>query len=262
MVRARELTILLDPGHGASDYAPKGTFQRPLMSLSATGQLSVVCGRQRNELDGSCHPIPDNLADYCTKYYREDFGNQQIANICKERLEFAGHKVFLTRDPNQDVSPRVYLSTLPGVLDGVGPIKRRVWGGQTWTQHYSRLIKADILIAIHTNAGKSTGCAAFYNDPPGKILGECITKELYEALNLHIRRVDKHGYIELCNNAAGRTCLIECAFHDNPQDLAILTSQEGITKIGECLAKGIDKFAADIGLIPSSCLALHSGSCI
>lgn len=227
----KHYTILLDPGHGASNYSPKGHFQRPLMALKDEKAL-IICGRKRHKFD----KLPN--------YYREDTGTLEITRHCANRLRNLGHSVFITRDLDNDANARLILRER---MRG-NAWKRKVWPANKWIREYAKDIKSDIFVSIHTNGGKGTGCSAFYadNEDKGKTLGQNILKQLHTQLDLHIRRNKKHRYLMLRKNSGGHACLIECAFHDHPKDLALLISSKKTRTIGYCVAQGIDSYISDL----------------
>jgi N-acetylmuramoyl-L-alanine amidase len=223
-----ECCVLLDPGHGASNFFPKGKFRRPLMTLGLGSQKAeIVCGPRRN------------LYDKVLGYYREDLGTLKIAAATQKYLEEAGFKVYLTRDLDDDVNAPLSLRKRLRIPK----YKRILWSNSRWIKNYAKTVKSNIFVAIHTNAGGGTGFSSFYHTRRGEELGKYMLQELNESLGLPIRRNSKHSYSVIKNNSGNNSCLIECGFHDNPKDLKILLSDEGINTIGESLSKGINFFA-------------------
>lgn len=220
--------VLLDPGHGADNYLPKGKFKRPLISLdSSKDKIRFISGSNRSIYDG------------IFGYYREDLGTLKLAAKTKKYLEEIGFKVYTTRDIEEDVNASISIRKFLNIPR----YKRVLWSNTKWIKEYAREIKSDIFVSIHTNAGKGSGFSSFYYKEAGKELGQYILEELNKSLKLPIRRNEQHGYSILKNNSNNRSCLVECGFHDNPEDLKILLSQKGIDTIGQSIANGINSFA-------------------
>jgi N-acetylmuramoyl-L-alanine amidase len=214
--------IVLDPGHGLDD---KGNYQRPLIDCTS-GKAIIVAD--------SMKPHPN---DHSPNFYREDFGTLEIAKETKKALEALGHKVLLTRNDNRQAS--AYLGDLSG-----NEWKKKFWQSWKWTVEYTKQSKADMFISIHTNAGRGTGCSAFWANPPhGLTLCQNICGEINKQLNLKIRKIDQHRYLILRDVCNSRAVLVECLFHDNYDDIKLLLNQQGIQKMAKALATGINSHA-------------------
>lgn len=221
--------ILLDPGHGATDFKPKGKFSRPLMTLENAGtSVKQICGAARHEKDSS------------VDCYREDLGTQLIAKSCSDKLIKLGiQDVYLTRTPEYDVNPNVYLAEKLGS----NAFQRLTWGRSTWIRKYAKLINSNISIAIHTNAGGGRGCTAFYASNSGRDLADFILKRISNRLNIPNRGSKMYRYGVLLGHSSNNTCLVECAFHDNPIELGMLLNPICIEKFGSAIAEGIYDFS-------------------
>jgi len=228
--------VLLDPGHGATDYAPKGRYKRPLLTLR-DGKVIKVEGGRRHEMDG--HPL----------YYREDLGTLRIAKACLNHLRRINCEAHLTRNLGDTVDARHYLMSKLGGSSW----KKKFWSADKWVRAYANFLKSDIFVSIHTNAGGGRGIAGFYRTPEGEKLTRCIAQSLDNSFeneqDLDIRRTAFHKYTRLRGHSYGRTCLIECCFHDNPHDLRLLLNPYSIDDMGEAIAEGIYKYAKSAYLI-------------
>ncbi len=214
--------IVLAPGHGLNK---EGKYSRPLIDCR-DGGAKIINVFTPHELDG----VQD--------VYREDFGTLAIAKATQEFLEDLGHEVWLTREDNKNAA--LYLANQANANQW----KRNNWAKWKWVRKFTAKKKADAFIAIHTNAtktGRGKGCAAFWAENNGRDLAEDITNEIHNQLELKIRRIARHKYAVLKGHPQGRTCLIECLFHDNPSEVAMLLNEKGIRSMGKALATGINK---------------------
>lgn len=212
--------IILDPGHGLDE---KGQYQRPLIDCTS-GQAIIVAD--------SMKPHPN---DNKKNFYREDFGTLDIARAVKTELETSGHQVFLTRNDNRNVA--LFMSEKSD-----SEWKKKYWQSWKWTQEFTKEKKADLFLSIHTNAGKGTGCSAFWANPPhGLTLCQDLCGEINKQLGLKIRKIDQHRYLILRDICCGRAVLLECLFHDNYNDIKLLLNEQGILAMGKAIASGIVK---------------------
>jgi N-acetylmuramoyl-L-alanine amidase len=214
--------IVLDPGHGKNI---QGKFSRPVMTIK-NSKVIQVCGGAPSKFDGQ----PD--------YYREDFGTLNIALACEEHLKSLGHTVLLTRRDERSCDR--YLAEL------LGGNKWMIenWGGWRWVQELAKRNNSDGLVSIHTNAnvGKASGTTAFWCTNKGIPWTETITKKFCEETGLRYRGVQNKKFMVLRDTSHSNTCLLECCFHDNLDDLKLLLSSDGTDRIGVAIANGIHKF--------------------
>jgi N-acetylmuramoyl-L-alanine amidase len=214
--------IVLDPGHGLRE---NGQFGRPLMDC--TGNKAIV-------IKNSMCPHPD---DYSPNFYREDFGTLAIAKSIAEKLEICGHKVYLTRTDKYNA--KTYISKSSN-----NEWKKKYWKSWKWIRDFTAKKQADIFVSIHTNAGGGTGTSCFWaSSPHGVNLANILTQKINNQLRLRVRRIDKHRYLILRQTCNGRAVLLECLFHDNINDIKLLLTQQGIDKMGEAVASGINNYS-------------------
>ena len=214
--------IILDPGHGLNR---KGKFGRPLMDCTKNKAIVVP---------NSMYPH-DN--DYNLNFYREDLGTLVIAKRTAVELESRGHKVYLTRQNENNAG--IYLSSLSD-----NEWKKKHWKTWKWIQDFTTKKNADIFISIHTNAGRGTGTSCFWASiPNGVDLSNSLTKEINSQLGLKVRKIAKHRYLVLRQTCNGRAVLLECLFHDNIKDIRLLLTVEGLNSMALALADGIDKYS-------------------
>lgn len=111
--------------------------------------------------------------------------------------------------------------------------------------------KADAYIALHLNAGRGRYGATFYDyrSKAGPVLAECIALALKDAFAFPVK-VEPTGQtgclyprpfpcISGVYDGTPVACLVEPLFVDHPEHQAILTSPDGLQRIGIALAEGI-----------------------
>jgi N-acetylmuramoyl-L-alanine amidase len=214
--------IVLDPGHGLDET---GFYQRPL--IDCTSGKAII--------------IPDSMGphpkDNTSGFYREDFGTLALSKAVELELENMGHTVFLTRGDNRSVA--LFMGE-----HSDSEWKKKYWQSWKWTYEFTKEKKADIFVSIHTNAGRGTGCSAFWANPPhGVTLCQDICNEIKKQLGLKIRKIDQHRYLILRDICNGRAVLVECLFHDNYEDLKLILDQQGINTMAKAIAAGISNHA-------------------
>lgn len=212
--------IVLDPGHGFG--AVKQRYGRPLMTLR--NGKAVIADASNAEDD----------RDHAPGFYREDHGTLLIAMAAAKELDALGYEVHATRANR--FNARKYLSEK---LDGDAWQKKN-WKSWRWIRKLTSNVEADAFVSIHTNAGGGSGVSAFYAAGPGKILATHICEEISNEFNLDVRRVGLHRYLILRDVCKGHTCLVECAFHDHPDDLALLLAEGNLDRFGKAIARGVD----------------------
>lgn len=215
--------VLIDPGHGFN--AKTKLFQRPLMLLEK-GKTSIASSS-----------LEEDDRDFLPNYYREDNMTLLIAMETIKALSDLGYKTYSTRADKYDCTHH-----LSETLETSTSWKRSNWKSWQWIKEAGLVYKPDAFVSIHTNAAKGSGVSCFYErEYLGRPFAENIAKFVAEAMGSHIRRLDIHRYMILRDMAKGNACLVECGFHDNPKELALLLDPKIRQKIGEGIAKGIDK---------------------
>jgi N-acetylmuramoyl-L-alanine amidase len=192
--------------------------------MTDTGVVKQISGGKRHSLDGH------------EGFYREDLGTVQIAKEAARKLGRLGYPVHMTRHPVIDTNAKCYLR------DVMKPTRwqRAHWSQSTYIRKYAKSLGGDMLVSIHTNGGGGTGCSGFYITPGGEALSETILANLNERLGLRIRRNKRKRYSVL--KGVPVACLIECAFHDHPIDLAMLLSPVGRAHMGLSIAEAVDEY--------------------
>ena len=210
--------IIIDPGHGKDR---QGRWKRPLMCLTPDGR--ILRGKRR--VEGA-------------RYYREDLGTLEIANGAREALGTLNYRPILTR--TDQYASNLYLGGLYPDFKSFGPIKA--------TKELMRAKKADCLVSIHTNAGGGTGIACFWDGPNGEHLAEALAEDVAFEMDLSIRKIKKNKkYGVLKKLGEVDRCLIECGFHDNPRDLAVLTEPGKLHQIGLAIGHAVAKHFETLG---------------
>lgn len=216
--------IIIDPGHGFNEEKQK--YERPLM---------VLDGNEVKIADKTCE---EDDRDHANNYYREDHMTLLIAMDTCKTLDELGYEVHCTRSDKMDCTYH-----LSNTLKNVNSWKLNNWKEWQWVKEAGKQYKPDAFVSIHTNAGGGTGITGLYEtENPGKKLAKSITKEIKEVTGLKIRRIDKHRYMILREMANGNAVLVECGFHDNPHDLAILLNSTKRKEISKAIAIGIHKY--------------------
>ncbi|TCT14998.1 N-acetylmuramoyl-L-alanine amidase [Natranaerovirga pectinivora] len=122
----------------------------------------------------------------------------------------------------------------------------------------------DLLISVHTNAignvsqTNVSGTEIIYSvkHPNDKVIAETMMKTIAEHLGVRTRRVfsrkldsstnerpiDWYGILRNSVTETTHSFIIEGAFHDNPNDLKILTEEDGHKKYAEAIKKAIVAF--------------------
>lgn len=141
-----------------------------------------------------------------------------------DRLRQAGATVILTRENDSTVSltERVNLATAAN---------------------------AGIFVSIHTNAHTNTaigGTETFFFQhntfaPASRLLAEYIQRELVRGLGLLDRRV-KHGNFHVIREATMPSVLVELAFTSNPQEEALMRTNDFRQNSADAIFRGIDAY--------------------
>jgi len=215
--------ILLDPGHGWSER--KQSYERPLMR------------RVDDDIVLNVGSFTEKQRVLKANEYREDFGTLAIATATKFFLERAGKKVYLTR--KDQLNAASFLSKELGATRW----QKRFWKSWQWIVKARKTFNCDTIVSIHTNAGGGSGIKAFYRKSgivdrsPSELLSGDIYTEVHKASKLPTRGVERRRFALL--KQAPQGCLIECGFHDSPDDIQILLDPEGLRLIGLGIARGI-----------------------
>lgn len=106
----------------------------------------------------------------------------------------------------------------------------------------------DLALDIHNNAGGGNGAEVYhtYNGGKGKTLAENILTEIV-AIGQNSRgtktKLNESGkdYYGFIRSIAAPSVIVECAFLDNKDDLAIIDTEEDQTKMGYAIARGVLK---------------------
>lgn len=109
--------------------------------------------------------------------------------------------------------------------------------------------KAKYCVSIHSDAGGGHGVTCFKGGKISYQLGQYLLDEIKDILPLthptpinHYKDKNGHRYLGIIRRTIMPTCLIECGFHDNKEDMKILGTPDGRGEIGRALARGIVKF--------------------
>ncbi len=110
-------------------------------------------------------------------------------------------------------------------------------------------INGDVVIEIHINDGKQSGIEGWYkaDSDKSKLLTQKLVDNVSQKLNWPKQGVKSEyehpfGSLAFLHNTMAISSLIECGYMDNPSDLKILTSQDGIIKIANGIVDGILDF--------------------
>lgn len=218
--------ILLDPGHGWDETIEE--YRRPLMALRNGEAIEVASTKE-------------DPREFAAGFYREDHGTLGIAMFAMKALADMGYEVYCTRSDYRNATAHLK-ETIKATDWQKSQWKSKSW---EWIKAAIRHYKADAFVSIHTNASKGSGVAGFYSDTisavKGKDLTEDIASEISSEFGLRVRRIAKKNYAILKDACEGSACLIECAFHDNPDELALLLDHKNLERFGQAIARGVDK---------------------
>jgi N-acetylmuramoyl-L-alanine amidase len=215
--------IILDPGHGLSE---DGVYSRPLIDCRAGGAKTV---------NKFTHCDLDGVQDV----YREDHGTLLIANETQKVLQRLGYNCLVTRGDKRNAA--LYLAE---IMNGT-QWQKTFWKSWKWVQQFALKSKSELFVSIHTNAGGASGCVGFWCEPQGAKLCESICDEISDSLGIKVRKIAQHRYSVLRGHSNGLSILLECLFHDNVDDIKLILTPEGIEKLANAIAIGIDKFCRE-----------------
>ena len=160
--------------------------------------------------------------------YIEAYGAWDIAEACKHHLEElwgSECRVILSRDNAHSLKPhRDYLRREIKALNDAN---------------------CDIAIAIHTDAGGGRGITCFKGGAQSQVLGQALLDAFDDANLLPLRQdhpiyhYKGPRYLGVIRCTKMPTVLIECGFHDHPQDMQLIGTPAGRRAVGYTLARGI-----------------------
>ncbi len=194
-------------------------------------------------LDPAAH-WPDNIG---LGGYSERNSAWDIANACRALLEHSYSdkcRAVMTRANKGDLQQRY-----PGYLNE--EVRRINASG------------ADYSLSIHTDASSNPsarGVTCFKGGPLSEAFGNKLLAAIaarFTDAELPLRRataIDHYNgrnYLAVMRRTTMPTALIECGFHSNEQDMALLSTPDGRERIGRALADGIaDHFGWEAGVPP------------
>lgn len=155
--------------------------------------------------------------------------NLEIAKKLQVLLETGGATVFVSR----------------GEDEALGESKRK---DMKERKAIAEEAEADILISIHQNAFPQAGAKGaqvfYYNgSESGKKLSECIQSRLISDLDTSNQRQAKANTdYYILKNITVPTALVECGFLSNPNEEALLNSEEYQQKVAWSIYLGIEDY--------------------
>ncbi len=148
--------------------------------------------------------------------------NLSISNHLKEYLELSGFRVEMTRDDDNIMGDR----NLP-------TLKERLRDDMRKRLDLYNSEQIDYVISIHQNKfteSKYSGAQVFYspNDERSEVLADYMRKSITGFLQPeNTREITKAGSnIYLLNNCSNPCILVECGFLSNPEETALLKTEE------------------------------------
>jgi len=105
-------------------------------------------------------------------------------------------------------------------------------------------INSTLFVSIHHNASKIVSANGFEiiyytNSNDGKILSNIILNELEKNINLNNRGLKERSNLYVLKNTKMPSCLIECGFMSNKNELKYLLNPENQIKISNSITNGI-----------------------
>ena len=192
----------------------------------------LVLKNKRITLDPG-HGGNDSGAIGPTGYYEKDATLDISLNVA-EMLKRAGAKVYITRRDDRDVAPQP--------ATDVEELQARVNVG-----NYSN---SDIFVSVHidsftsASAGGTTGYYYVNGSDASRRLADYIKKGIVTNIGTFDRGTKTSNFYVVKNTAMPAT-LIEVAFISNPEEEAILKSDEGQKEIAQGIFSGIVKFFSE-----------------
>ncbi len=155
----------------------------------------------------------------------------EISKKLKEIFEENGLTVLLTRETDDDLCDDEFIKR-EDMLKRVNMINRS---------------NATLALSIHLNRfsiAKYRGAQVFYNDnhPQNSILADMVQKSLGFYLGNTDRKIVKRDNIFLLNKVSIPCCIIECGFMSNPEEFALLQSENYQYKIANSLLYAVQDY--------------------
>lgn len=160
--------------------------------------------------------------------------NLSISLKLKELLEERGYDIILTREgdyglyeENSENKKMQDMKTRTEIIDHAAPV---------------------LTVSIHQNSYSDLsvkGPQVFYykDSKEGKVLAEDIQKSLNTGLAVaRPRQVKGNSSYYLLRNSKGTLVIVECGFLTNPQEAALLQTEEYQKKVAGCIARGIENY--------------------
>ncbi|MGN0483195.1 MAG: N-acetylmuramoyl-L-alanine amidase CwlD, partial [Lachnospiraceae bacterium] len=157
--------------------------------------------------------------------------NLSIAKKLKEDLEKEKYTVIMTREDDNGLYDENATS------HKVQDLQRRCKKIED--------AKGALLVSVHQNsypAESVKGAQVFYHGQSsgGKELAECLQKELIETLDKENKRQAKaNESYYILKKTSIPAVIVECGFLSNPQEAALLSSEEYQKKVAEAICTGI-----------------------
>jgi len=228
----RKVTVILDCGHGLSKA---GIFERPLCTVKKNGKVKIVNKFTLDDRDVD----PD--------WYREDNAVLAIAREAEKFLVEMGFNVVVTRQDLRDIHQNVTEKY------NLNQWKQDNWTESNYVKHLCNTEESDIYVSIHTNASasqKSNGVIGFWRYNKGLDLAGKIVEEIAKELKVNKRRkgLQKRKFQKFIGHSNGCSCLVECMFHTNANELKMLLDPKKIKKLGKAIAVGIQQYTKEKNL--------------
>lgn len=188
-----------------------------------SGLVIIDCGH--GGIDGGKVAVNDVL---------EKDINLKVGGFLKERLESGGYKVIMTRTDDNGL----YSENDKNKKSADMRARCKIINESD----------ADLVVSVHQNSytnSRVRGAQMFYyrNSDGGKMLAECLTESLCEAIGSDNTRASKFNdnYYMLLHTKCP-TVIAECGFLSNYEEAELLSSTEYQMKIAEALYRGIIKY--------------------
>lgn len=173
----------------------------------------------------------DSGANY--EEYREDEINLSIAFKLKEKLEFFGYEVIMSRTEDEDLATTEKYSKLSDIDARVNMVNES---------------DADLMISIHCNFIKQDvwrGAQTFYANENSKKLAKSIQDNMVSMLGNTDRVHKKVDYIYLLNKIEIPGVVLESGFISNKEERELLGNTDYQDKIAEGLLVSVVDYFND-----------------
>lgn len=211
---------------------PKASAKETSGSNTIYGRISAKEVKRTIVLDAG-HGGSDSGKISVTGTLEKDL-NLFIVQELKETLENAGYEVILTRADENG------LYSESDKNRKIADMKKRC--------QIINESSADIVVSVHQNSftdPKVNGAQVFYykHSAQGKVLAGCIQEAFKNVLNPDNKRVEKYNdsYYMLLNTKLP-TVIAECGFLSNPDEAALIDTEEYRHKIVMALFEGIENY--------------------